>query len=97
MLGHAYSIRVWFVAGSVQSSIVDVLEVHVCRTPRSVPSFAAPSATCWTVIGRPPTGPNICRRVRASFTGRWACFAAIAARKTCDHGPPLLPNPPPVK
>jgi hypothetical protein len=35
--------------------------------------------------------------VSTSFTGRDTCFAAIAARYTCDHGPPLLPKPPPVK
>jgi hypothetical protein len=76
---------------------VEVLEVLLCRMAVSAPARSAPNATCCTVRGRPPTGPNICRRVSTSFTGRPDSRAAIAARISCDHAPPLLPKPPPVK
>ena len=95
-LGQAYRIRVASAAGSSHSSIVDVLDVLSCRTAVSVPSRAAPSVTCCTVCGRPPTGPNICRRVRASFTGRPTSRDAIAASMTCDQAEPFPPNAPPM-
>jgi hypothetical protein len=68
----------------------------LCSTPSSLPSADAPSLIFCTVAGREPTGPNIWLRSSASFTGLPTAFAAIAARKTCDQGDPLLPNPPPV-
>ena len=86
-----------FAAGSSQSSSVEVLDVLRCRSAVSVPSCMAPNVRRCTVSGRPPTGPNICRRVRTSFTGRPTCRAAIAERITCDHADPLQPNPPPRK
>jgi hypothetical protein len=96
-LGEAYSILVAVVAGSTQFSSVDVSDVLAWRTTVRVPSWVAPSVTRWIVMGRPPTGPNIWRRVRTSLTGRFTRCAAIAASASCDHAPPLLPKPPPVK
>jgi hypothetical protein len=49
-----------------------------------------------SVPGRPPTGPNICGRASASFTGRLTSRAAMAASTTCDHVDPLQPKPPPT-
>ena len=60
------------------------------------PSFVPPALTRILVWGRPPTGPNICGRVKASFTGRPTCFAASALMSTCDHAEPLQPNAPPT-
>src|SRR5207244_615059 len=48
-------------------------------------------------VARPPTGPNICGRVSAIFTGRLAFSAAMAASTTCDQVEPLQPKPPPTK
>ena len=61
--GHAYSMR-----ATARGGLDEVLERRTCARRRrgatqvSVPSRRAPSATCCSVCGRPPTGPNICGR-----------------------------------
>ncbi len=92
----AYSMRVWSADGSTNSSKVDVCETTACRVAASRPSAPHASAIVCSVIGRPPTGPNICVRSMTSLTGRFTARAAIAAITTCDHVEPLQPKPPPT-